>query len=61
MAREPIKCIGFITLKDGRTIPLEDMTPEERERVKKSMSERLSRVMSEHFSNHPEDLFVLNL
>ena len=61
MAREPIKCVGFITLKDGRTIPIEDMTPEERERVKKSMSERLSRVMSEYYSNHPEDLAALEL
>ena len=61
MARAQITCVGFITLKDGRTIPVEDMTPEERERVKKSMSDRLSRVMSEYYSNHPEDLKALEL
>lgn len=59
MAREPIKCVGFITFKDGRTIPVEDMTPEERERVKKSMNERLSRVMSEYFTRHPDEFEAL--
>lgn len=55
MARKPLTCVGYITLKDGRTIPVEDMTAEERERVNKSMNERLSRVMSEYFRLHPEE------
>ena len=55
MARKPLTCVGYITLKDGRTIPVEDMTVEERERVNKSMNERLSRVMSEYFRLHPEE------
>ena len=56
MERKPLTCSGYITLKDGRTIPIEEMTPEERERVNKSMNERLSRVMSEYYSNHPDEL-----
>ncbi len=55
MAREPITCVGFITFKDGRTIPVEDMTAEERERVKYSMNERLSRVISEYYMLHPAE------
>lgn len=55
MARKPLTCVGYIILKDGRTIPVEDMTAEERERVNKSMNERLSRVMSEYFRLHPEE------
>lgn len=55
MARKPLTCVGYIKLKDGRTIPIEDMTTEERTRVKKSMEERLSRVMSEYYTNHPDE------
>lgn len=55
MARKPLTCVGYITLKDGRTIPLEEMTDKERERVNNSMNERLSRVMSEYFRLHPEE------
>lgn len=55
MARKPLICVGYITLKDGRTIPLEEMTDKERERVNNSMNERLSRVMSEHYRLHPEE------
>ncbi|MFR7854754.1 MAG: hypothetical protein ACLU40_03950 [Acutalibacteraceae bacterium] len=55
MARPALKCRGFITFKDGRCIPIEEMTEDERERVSKSMNERLSRVMSEYYTNHPEE------
>lgn len=55
MVRKPLTCAGYITLKDGRTIPVEDMTAEERERVNKSVNERLSRVMSEYYSLHPDE------
>lgn len=59
MARKPLTCSGYIELKDGRTIPIEEMTPEERERVKKSMSERLGRVLSEYFTQHPDEFEAL--
>ncbi len=55
MAREPLKCVGYISLKDGQTKPIEDMTAAERERVAKSMAERLGRSMSEYYSNHLEE------
>ena len=53
--RPPLTVVGYIHLKDGRTIPVEEMTLEERVRVNKSMNERLSRVMSEYYSLHPEE------
>lgn len=60
MARPPLTAVGYIHLRDGRTIPIEEMTTEERERVKKSTSERLSRVMSEYYRLHPDEFELLD-
>ncbi len=60
MARPPLTAVGYIHLKDDRVIPIEDMTSEERERVKNSMEERLSRVMSEYYRIHPDEFKSLN-
>lgn len=58
--RPPLTVVGYIHLKDDRIIPVEEMTPEERARVNKSMNERLSRVMSEYYSLHPEEFDKLH-
>lgn len=50
-----IKCVGYIRLKDGRTVPLESLTPEERKRCMKSMAERTCRVMSEYYAQHSDE------
>ena len=55
MARPPLTVVGYIHLKDDRVIPIEEMTAKERERVKNSTGERLSRVMSEYYRLHPEE------
>lgn len=54
MAGKPLKVIGKVLLKDGTVKPIEDLTSEELARVNKSMSDRLSRVMSDYFHNNPE-------
>ncbi len=54
-SRPPLTVVGFIRLKDGRTIRVEEMTDEERARVRKSMNERLSRQMSLYYSQHPDE------
>lgn len=54
MAGKPIKVIGKVLLKDGTVKPIEDLTAEELARVNKSISDRLSRVMSDHFHNNPK-------
>ena len=42
-----------VIYEDGRTAPLESLSPEELEALKKRMSERLSRSMSEYCQTHP--------
>ena len=55
MAGSPLKVIGKILLNDGTIKPIEDLTEAELGRVNKSMSERLSRRMSEYFHNNKEE------
>lgn len=55
MAVRPLKVIGKILLNDGSIKPLEDLSEAELARVNKSMSERLSRRMSDYFHNNSEE------
>ena len=55
MAAQPLKVIGYMKLKDGRTVPVDDLTETEVERCQKSMSERLGRVMSEYFTRNIDE------
>lgn len=48
-------CVGYMHMKDGRIVPVEELTPEEKERCRNSMAERSSRVMSEYYANHPDE------
>lgn len=42
-------------LIDGQTIPLDELTDEQRERWQQGMSRRLSENMSFYYSEHPEE------
>ena len=56
MARKnEITVVGFMILDDGSKVPMEDLTPEQREAWKASCCERLSQRLSDNFTNHPEE------
>ena len=57
--RQPLTVIGFLIMPDGSTKRIEDLTPEERARWDKERTERLKRVMTEHYRLHPEGLKYL--
>ena len=57
--RQPLTVVGFLIMPDGSTKPIEDLTPEERARWDRERTERLKRVMTEHFRLHPEGLQYL--
>lgn len=48
-----VRCFMHI-LKTDKVVPLEELTPEEKEYCQKEMMARMSRVMSEYYANHPE-------
>ena len=56
MARKnEITVVGFLILEDGGTVPMEDLTPEQRETWKEACRRRLSERMSDYFTQHPEE------
>lgn len=57
---KPIKVICFMHFTDtDRTVPIEQLTPEEMEYCSKKMTERLSRTMSDYYATHKEAFDLL--
>ena len=46
-------------LIDGQTIPVDELSDEQRERWQQGMSQRLSENMSFYYSEHPEEYTAL--
>ncbi|MBR5094473.1 MAG: hypothetical protein IK095_05210 [Oscillospiraceae bacterium] len=53
--REEIRVVGYLILEDGRTVPMDEITPEERERWIAACQKRLSQRMSDYYTQHPEE------
>lgn len=54
MAKSELKFRCFIEIDGADAVPMESLTPQEKERVMGIWSERLSRNMSAWYSQHPE-------
>ena len=52
---DEIQVVGFLIQEDGSTVPMEDLTPEQREAWKESCCKRLSQRLSDYFTQHPEE------
>ena len=50
-----ITVVGFVLMEDGSAVPVEDLTPEQRERWIEAACKRLSERMSDYFTQHPEE------
>ena len=56
MARkDDIKVIGYLILEDGNTVPMEEATPEQRQRFEENAARRASIMLSAYYSQHPEE------
>ena len=55
MARKATQYQAFcyVMIDDDKTVPLEELTAEEKERMHSAMRERLSNSISEYCKNHP--------
>lgn len=53
--KDDITVRGFMILEDGSIVPVEDLTQEQIERFQERSAKRLSRTMSEYYSQHPEE------
>lgn len=48
-------CVSFVLMPDGRTVPVGELTEEEREQWRANMRRRLSEDMSAYYTQHPEE------
>ena len=53
--RKSLTVVGYLIMPDGTTKRVEDLTPEERTRWDKERTERLKRVMTDYYKQHPEE------
>ncbi len=57
MARgKPLTVVGFMTYDDGRVVPFESLSNEERTEWNKRVIDRLEAVMPDVYRNYPEAL-----
>lgn len=54
-----IKCTCYVMMDGAEPVPIESLTQEQKEYCKRVWTERLSRVSSAYFSNHPEEYAVI--
>lgn len=54
-----LKCTCYISIDGAEPIPFDSLTQAQKDRCKSTWSERLSRVSSAYFSNHPEEFAAL--
>ena len=53
--KDNLTVMGFVIMEDASTVPVEDLTPEQREAWMKASCRRLSERLSAYFSQHPEE------
>ena len=53
--RREITVRSFVIMPDGRTVPVEDLTDEERAEWHRRQLQRLSEAMSDYYTQHPEE------
>ena len=53
--RKELTCVSYVIMPDGRTVPVDELTPEESAQWQENMRRRLSENMSAYFTQHPEE------
>ena len=53
-AKKELTCVSFVIFPDGRTVPADELTPEEHAQWQQNMLRRLSENMSDYYTQHPE-------
>lgn len=53
--RKELKCVSYVIMPDGRTVPVSELTEEEREQWRANMRRRLSEALSDYYTQHPDE------
>ena len=57
--RQPLTVVGFLIMEDGNTKPIDELSAEERENWDRERTERLKRVMTDYYRQHPDEFALL--
>lgn len=47
--------VCYVLKENGEAVPFEALTEEEREQLRQNMARRLSRAMSDYYTQHPDE------
>ena len=53
--KDDITVVGYLILEDGRIIPWDERTTEQDRRFRENATKRLTQVMSDYYTQHPEE------
>ena len=53
--RRELSCVSFVIMPDGRTVPVGELTENEREQWRANMRQRLSAELGAYYTQHPEE------
>ena len=51
--RKELTCVSYVIMPDGRTVPVGELTGEERAQWQENMRRRLSEDLSAYYTQHP--------
>ncbi len=55
MAGKELTCVSYVIMPDGRSVPADELTPEEAAEWQRHMTARLEEGMREFYTQHPEE------
>lgn len=58
--RPPLTCVSYVIMPDGRTVPVKDLTPEERAQWQENMRRRAAEAMNAYYTQHPDEFARLS-
>lgn len=50
-----LRCVSYVIMPDGRTVPADELTQEEAAAWQASMAGRLGEAMSDYYSQRPDE------
>lgn len=53
--KDDITVVGMMILEDGSIVPVEELSPEQIKRFQDRSAERLSRTMSDYYTQHLDE------
>lgn len=57
--KDDLTFVCYLILEDGTSVPWEETTEEQRNRFRENATKRLTQVMSDYYTQHPDEYALL--